>query len=79
MNIVNFDLGEGIIEANVGSWPITLPDVDNPVNIIFRSFYFEIVPHFSDRHHVIDVGSIKPILIFNLKHYYTALGMLWTP
>ena len=44
LNVVDFDLGKGIIEPNIGPLPMTFPDIDEPINIIFSSANVEFFP-----------------------------------
>lgn len=44
LDVINFDLGKSIIEANIGPLPMAFPDIDEPINIIFSSADIEFFP-----------------------------------
>lgn len=67
-DIVELNLWDPIIDTNIGSSPMTLLNIFNPINIVLFTLYFEIEPNFAKGFNISFIISIETILVLNLKH-----------
>ncbi len=46
-DIIDLYLGKCVVKTDVGSLPVALPDIDEPIHIVLGGYHLQAPPHFS--------------------------------